>query len=239
MTWDRSSPGAIGQRGVPLCQLSRDGLRPRVAPTPQTHRSNRPCHFTIFGRLLGDAQEGVETCWAGPQEADRVCPGSLGWSTACWHHTPCVSLQKALRTSLPCFLFSLLGCAGRRRCPEKTPLRTCLVGRCPPCAQGSCATSAWTPHWACFPFQPSLTVFCVQTHFVLSKPHLWVRIHSPNTCRVPVLRKVCSMCWGHISEQSIQKSLPYDPDTQLRRQTTQEPEGMRIGWTGKSQTWLC
>lgn len=144
--WQRASAGASEPPSASWGRVTewRDTLptqqtraAARGSSSPRACCSNRTCHFATFGRLLGDAQEGVGTRRAGPQEADRVCLGSLGRSAACWSHTPCVSVREARRTFLPCLLFSLPSGAGPRRCPEKSPPRTCLVGRNLQCTPGA------------------------------------------------------------------------------------------------------
>lgn len=215
VSWGRCAPRAVSQSGGTLCRLSRHGLRRGEAPGPRARCSNRTCHFTTFGRLLGDAQEGVGTRWAGPQEADRVCLGSLGWSAACWRHTPCVSLREARRTFLPCFLFSLPSGAGPRRCPEKTPPRTCLVGRHLPRAPGVLA----------IPLSPAPHAVCVNSFPSPQTPLMGSELIQQIFAEYPLPVKGCWMHRGHIREQSTWKSRACEPHILARE--TDRPENRR------------
>lgn len=74
--------------------VQRRGRRGRLR-FPEHAAANRTCHLAACGRLPGDAEEGVGTSQAGPQEADCVRRGSPGWPAVCRHHAPCVSLREA------------------------------------------------------------------------------------------------------------------------------------------------
>lgn len=191
-----------------LCQLSRAGLPPREAPASRAHWSHRTGRFTTLGQLLGDAQEGVGTRWAGPQEADRVCLGSLGCSTACWRHTPCVSPQEARWTFLPCFLFSLPSCAGQRRCLEKTPLKPALWEVTLNVAWGSCDTLARTQRWALNPPGLSPRALCVNSFPSPKTPPMGPELIQQIFAEHLLSAKCCSMHGEDISKQSTQSPGP-------------------------------
>lgn len=216
MSWGRCAPRAVSQSGGTLCQLRRRGLRHGEAPGPRARCSNRTCHFSTFGWPLGNAQEGVGTRWAGPQEADRVCLGSLGWSAACWHHTPCVSLRRhaGLSYHASCFHYQVvLGHGGaRRRTPHQEPALWEGTFNAP---QGACA----------IPLAPSPHALCVISFPSPQTPRMGSELIQQIFAEYPLPAKGCWMHRGHIREQSTRKSRACEPHILARE--TDRPENRR------------
>lgn len=115
--------------------VQRRGRRGRLR-FPEHAAANRTCHLAACGRLPGDAEEGVGTSQAGPQEADCVCRGSPGWPAVCRHHTPCVSLREARWPFLLHFLqFYSQGAWRLRTGPAGSPPPMCPLCRGRGCSQ--------------------------------------------------------------------------------------------------------
>lgn len=119
---------AAGQRGLDGETASAEG-----GSVPRTHCTKQDLPFLRLWPPAGDAQVGVGTSQAGPQEADSF-PWITSWSAACWHHTPCVSLREAhwpvLRCLRPSYPHVTLGTGGvQSRCPREPALwASCPLG---------------------------------------------------------------------------------------------------------------
>lgn len=136
----------------------RGCLRGRL---PQTHHSKQNLPLTASGQLLGDAQEGVGTSRAGPQEADCL-PSLAGLVRSLLAPRPMCQPPGdtlAFSTVSPILSTKLLWAKAARRAGTSENLP---CGKAPPMCPGSHAASALTPPGT----HPSMS--SVLIHFVLT-----------------------------------------------------------------------